>query len=1041
MPSSAFFSLLLLLWASLSSSSSIHHFLSGVLPPYVAHPLSVPRHDNVTYRSHNQQQQRPKPIITVIPVSAGKPSRDRFAPSLSYQFSGRPDQVRYIATPVSGPPVKPGSSLKDANLDDHILQTDSLINRKKQLSHLLPQVTPTASAVTTILPETLYQQERNRKLFSPNPHRQTASQPVVNTNKGNRVYSGSGHSNTRHASSLHQHAIPSSFSSFRHSLAQLSPPVNAIHPTDGSVQVDLRDLITKELEERSRMDPSLIQASGVNLFALLRPDQQSSSSAGSSNNNKDGDKSDKDSDKESGRHDVGGRFTPTSSVSFTISSSSKKTIPLSTVSWLSKKKNNIKDNVVQNKDLTRISHSHAPPKETPFNHHRHHDRHQHHVNPIKNVDEDDEEEGVDDETDASTTEDSPSDGLRHEDHHNHRDNKRPSSISSSPSVERLNPKISYVTHVDPPTMTTLGRLPLRPTKIPSVTYSTTSSSPHLTEKTTESTLSYTHLTDSSTERPVKPVFSNGRRPVDWSVRKNEDVFVNRSPPVVSSNKTRKPFNRNRGTSDAPTSTTTRIPMNSTETIDLSIRDHHGKSTNDPLSTPVDTRDQNDNSVLDDFLDPGTAADASHGHHIVNHGSGKNSSTSGKDSSNDLLDSYSESEPYRLTTERLAYILIGSCCALSILCLIVVAFSIRCRDMCDEYRAWKKAEKLAVYSNLRYTTQQHQPLGPGLPGHHLSRQVMRINGRTGVIETVQDPYSSSDSSTRPLNNSRPIFGPSCCCCPNPPSKQKSNASSNPSGGHDIGDSCPRGYFHPTPRGKLPFGAASSVHQMIPQRSIHVRSQHNNVVHSSLSEEEEDESLNTSMIEHPVVSNEALQTGNEGCTCSDIPFKDAKKVPTNHHRHNNPPHVHKSRGTNNHGPGKSSNPSWIQSSILVDELHRKHQQHNNRKTSNPASKVNQSQQVNQQHHHRNKSNINNNLISYEPQPHPLTSSNDGHRDRRDSGSNNNAKSRLEAFFQSRVNQRQSNQTTNFINQHNNHRSHQMSPDDQTRILWSGNDDRLI
>nr|XP_027194955.1 myotubularin-related protein DDB_G0290005-like [Dermatophagoides pteronyssinus] len=66
--------------------------------------------------------------------------------------------------------------------------------------------------------------------------------------------------------------------------------------------------------------------------------------------------------------------------------------------------------------------------------------------------------------------------------------------------------------------------------------------------------------------------------------------------------------------------------------------------------------------------------------------------------------------YRLTTERLAYILIGSCCALSVICLIIVAMSVRFKDMCDEYRHWKQAEKAALrwqqQQRLRMTASQH-----------------------------------------------------------------------------------------------------------------------------------------------------------------------------------------------------------------------------------------------------------------------------------------------------------------------------------------------
>src|SRR5699024_4090085 len=68
----------------------------------------------------------------------------------------------------------------------------------------------------------------------------------------------------------------------------------------------------------------------------------------------------------------------------------------------------------------------------------------------------------------------------------------------------------------------------------------------------------------------------------------------------------------------------------------------------------------------------------------------------------------------------AYILIGSCCALSVLCLIIVAISVRFKDMCDEYRSWKTAEKAAI----RWQLQHRLRMLPGseylFPGGYLSK---------------------------------------------------------------------------------------------------------------------------------------------------------------------------------------------------------------------------------------------------------------------------------------------------------------------------------
>jgi len=222
-----------------------------------------------------------------------------------------------------------------------------------------------------------------------------------------------------------------------------------------------------------------------------------------------------------------------------------------------------------------------------------------------------------------------------------------------------------------------------------------------------------------------------------------------------------------------------------------------------------------------------------------------------------------------------------------------------------YRAWKKAEKLAMYGSggrpLRYTT------------HHHAGRVMRINGRTGVIETIHDPYSSDSSSTRPLNPTRPIFGPSCCCC-GPPSA----ISIAGGGGRLASDSCPQGYFHPTPRGKLPFGAASSVHTFLPPRPP----PHGLVT----DEDDEDDSLSPSVIEHGNSSgHDTHHSGNE-CTCDPVyvdPCRTKVKGGV----------LSRSQVANNLGPSSqpihqtsrkqsSSNSNWLQSSVIVDELHRKH-----------------------------------------------------------------------------------------------------------------------
>jgi len=770
--------------------------------------------------------------------------------------------------------------------------------------------------------------------------------------------------------------------------------------------VDLRDLITKELEERSRMDPSLSSpgslssSSGINLFALLKPDSHPTS--GGNNGDTSLSVRNRFNQNNNNRQDSsGGRFqskkkTP---LSFSVSTSS------STSSSNSRKKEDHENNKTKNDNH---GHSHASSPTTPF-----YTKVPSFITSSSpaSVTDDHRQSDINNEDSPGPTETEEDEDEDEKDDPIERKQETESPASPSPKTsggDRMNPKITYVTHVDPPTTAKSSR----PTRIRGGGYTK-----GVTSSTTESSITYTHFAE-NTGNGKRVIVANTKTPGDWSFRKKNEstdeteVNVPRVPASTLITKKRNPVLKEKGkhratvlsTIHSTSTSTTRVPSNSTETIDLSARDRetidiNAKATVDPLSTSIDSsHDQNENdnnSVQDDFLDPGTAADGSHGHHIVNQNEGPGVPLRGTGSHNST-DATDISEPYRLTTERLAYILIGSCCAISVLCLIVVAFSIRCRDMCEEYKAWKKAEKLAVYSNLRYTTQQHAPLGPGHPGH-LSRHVMRINGRTGAVETIHDPYSS-DSSTRPLNaNSRPIFGPSCCCCP-------AGVKSHSSG---TGDSCPRGYFHPTPRGKLPFGAASSVHTFLPPRTVHVSNRGNN-----LSEGDEDaDSMNGSMIEHPitVVGHNTDNSGNEGCTCND-PYVDVVK--SNGQRSRN--HHH---NVNRKQTSRKINPSWIQSSIIVDELHRKSQQTNNnqRKASN---KLITSSTNNNRHHFSNKilHNKNNGNTSYLRQQANRQKHHGRHNRSRQNPSNNTNFNRF---------------NSNVVR----------PPDDQTRILWSGNDDRLI
>ena len=272
----------------------------------------------------------------------------------------------------------------------------------------------------------------------------------------------------------------------------------------------------------------------------------------------------------------------------------------------------------------------------------------------------------------------------------------------------------------------------------------------------------------------------------------------------------------------------------------------------------------------------------------------------------LSDGYSDhpGATYRLTTERLAYILIGSCCALSILCLIVVAMSVRCRDMCDEYRSWKKAEKAAQRWH------RHQYRLTAIPPD-MSR----------YFRTSFQPSQEYNRSNLPLthlpDSHVPLFGPTCCHCLNCSSSWLFRDAKRGVWG------CTRGYYHPAPRGKLPFGAASTVNTFMPRHS----------------------------------------TANHCDEADDTDSLNASELIDNRHAHNAYKHTYVDNSSNNiHGKRQpnqrhqqlrriaqpNGNLNWLHSSELVDELHRKHCNVNGQNDQHEQSNING---LHHSRHHRN------------------------------------------------------------------------------------------
>lgn len=177
--------------------------------------------------------------------------------------------------------------------------------------------------------------------------------------------------------------------------------------------------------------------------------------------------------------------------------------------------------------------------------------------------------------------------------------------------------------------------------------------------------------------------------------------------------------------------------------------------------------------------------------------------------------------YRLTTERLAYILIGSCCALSIICLIIVAMSVRFKDMCDEYRSWKNAEKAAIkwqrQQRLRMAIARNEFLPPyQITGNMLDKNRLNLpryfrtsidnkNDRPNKTEKILDSILSGTK--LPEVNPSPVS--TCCHCINCSSTWFFRNNKH-------GDwCCQRGYLQPPRRSKLPFGAGSSVNTFMPR----------------------------------------------------------------------------------------------------------------------------------------------------------------------------------------------------------------------------------
>lgn len=93
------------------------------------------------------------------------------------------------------------------------------------------------------------------------------------------------------------------------------------------------------------------------------------------------------------------------------------------------------------------------------------------------------------------------------------------------------------------------------------------------------------------------------------------------------------------------------------------------------------------------------------------------------------------------SDKLAFILIGGSCALSVVCLVLAAMSMRCQDMCDDYRTLRNAEKAAIKlqrHRLKYT-KSHQISRFNEARNSSSERMMDDMNGAKVIHNQNDDY--------------------------------------------------------------------------------------------------------------------------------------------------------------------------------------------------------------------------------------------------------------------------------------------------------------
>lgn len=104
-------------------------------------------------------------------------------------------------------------------------------------------------------------------------------------------------------------------------------------------------------------------------------------------------------------------------------------------------------------------------------------------------------------------------------------------------------------------------------------------------------------------------------------------------------------------------------------------------------------------------------------------------------------------------DRLAFILIGGSCALSVVCLVLAAMSMRCQDMCDDYRSLRNAERAALKlqrHRLKYT-KNHQQINNRYGGGDNQALPAQINPELVAAAAAGNFHSNQNLSSLGLSN--------------------------------------------------------------------------------------------------------------------------------------------------------------------------------------------------------------------------------------------------------------------------------------------------